>query len=625
MKNLFLLIALVYSSMHSFAQNVGIGTNKPLSKLHVAGDLRVDSLGKRGSGVVIHNISGVLTSLKFTGSKADVLRGDGTFQSLNAVAADAAPYWSTSGNSGTNPDSNFIGTTDDAPLLFRVNNQKAGEIDQRNNNTSLGLLAGWAFDSTSYGNTAIGAYALQINTKGTANTAIGYGSLANDSIGSSNTAVGNGSLGSNETGNRNCAFGGGAMNGYTTGDENCAIGWLSMWGFIRDPNRATGYQNTALGSRSMEKNENGTRNTAVGAEALNSFRFGGHNTAIGASALFSNLIGQYNTAVGTESLFKNIADNQTAIGYRALYSNYSGKNNTSVGYQALFSNDGNWNTSTGFRSLYLNLLGTGNVANGAEALYSNTSGSSNVAIGFRSLLANTTGVSNTATGTRALVSNTTGLNNTASGYGALLNNVTGFQNTALGMFADVTTVNLQNATAIGYGAKVNASNKVRIGNAAVTKIEGQVPFSTPSDGRFKFNVKEDVIGLEFIMKLRPVTYQFDVSRFDEIKNTHNIIQTTYNEAAGIRRTGFIAQEVEKAARQSHYNFSGINKPESESDHYSLSYEAFVVPLVKGMQEQQVIIEKMQKELAAQQEINIKLLNELNTLQKEVNTIKSHQK
>jgi trimeric autotransporter adhesin len=165
MKNLFLLIALVYSSMHSFAQNVGIGTNKPLSKLHVAGDLRVDSLGKRGSGVVIHNISGVLTSLKFTGSKADVLRGDGTFQSLNAVAADAAPYWSTSGNSGTNPDSNFIGTTDDAPLLFRVNNQKAGEIDQRNNNTSLGLLAGWAFDSTSYGNTAIGAYALQIKLK----------------------------------------------------------------------------------------------------------------------------------------------------------------------------------------------------------------------------------------------------------------------------------------------------------------------------------------------------------------------------------------------------------------------------------------------------------------------------
>lgn len=617
MKKIFILL-LCGVVTTSYAQNVGIGTNKPLSKLHVAGDLRVDSLGNRDSGVVIHNISGVLSSLKFTGRKNDVLRGDGTFQSLNAVAADAAPYWSTTGNSGTNPDSNFIGTTDDEPLLFRVNNQKAGEIDQRNNNTSLGLLAGWAFDSTSYGNTAFGAYALEINTKGTANTAIGYGSLSNDSVGSSNTAVGNGSLGSNETGNRNCAFGSGAMNGYTTGDENCAIGWQSMWGFIRDPNRATGYQNTALGSRSMEKNENGIRNTAVGAEALNSFRFGGQNTAIGASALFGNLTGQYNTAVGTESLFNNTADHQTALGFQSLYSNTIGQNNTSVGYQALYTNNGNWNTSAGFKSLYLNSSGTGNVANGAEALYGNTSGSSNVAVGFRSLLANTTGVSNTATGTRALVSNTTGLNNTAYGYGALLSNVTGFQNTGLGMFADVTAGNLQNATAIGYGAKVNASNKVRIGNAVVTTIEGQVSFSTPSDGRFKFNVKEDVKGLTFILKLRPVTYQFDVSRFDGTDNPNTLIQTSYKEAAAIRRTGFIAQEVEKAAQQSHYDFSGIKRPESEQDHYSLSYEAFVVPLVKGMQEQQVMIEKMQ-------ELNQQLLKKIDDLQTEINTIKSQLK
>jgi len=169
---------------------------------------------------------------------------------------------------------------------------------------------------------------------------------------------------------------------------------------------------------------------------------------------------------------------------------------------------------------------------------------------------------------------------------------------------------------------VNASNKVRIGNAAVTKIEGQVPFSTPSDGRYKFNVREDVKGLAFIMKLRPITYQFDVSRFDETKQTNNIIQTSYKEAAAIRRTGFIAQEVEKAAEQSHYNFSGINKPESEKDHYSLSYEAFVVPLVKGMQEQQLIIENMQKELVVQKEINSQVMKSFNALQQEINTIKS---
>jgi len=98
------------------------------------------------------------------------------------------------------------------------------------------------------------------------------------------------------------------------------------------------------------------------------------------------------------------------------------------------------------------------------------------------------------------------------------------------------------------------------------------------------------------MKLRPVTYQFDIARFDNTTGSGSIIQASYDKAIAMRRTGFIAQEVEKAAEQSHYNFSGINKPESEKDHYSLSYESFVVPLVKGMQEQQAMIENQKQEL-----------------------------
>lgn len=69
---LSLLSLLIYVNLQ--AQNVGIGTNRPLSKLHVAGDIRVDSLA-RDSGVVLHDKNGLLTSLKFTGNKKDVLRG----------------------------------------------------------------------------------------------------------------------------------------------------------------------------------------------------------------------------------------------------------------------------------------------------------------------------------------------------------------------------------------------------------------------------------------------------------------------------------------------------------------------------------------------------------------------
>jgi hypothetical protein len=61
--------------------------------------------------------------------------------------------------------------------------------------------------------------------------------------------------------------------------------------------------------------------------------------------------------------------------------------------------------------------------------------------------------------------------------------------------------NLNNATAIGAAAVVNASNKVRLGNSAVTVIEGQVAFTASSDKTQKENFKP-VDGEEVLRKIR---------------------------------------------------------------------------------------------------------------------------
>jgi hypothetical protein len=53
--------------------------------------------------------------------------------------------------------------------------------------------------------------------------------------------------------------------------------------------------------------------------------------------------------------------------------------------------------------------------------------------------------------------------------------------------------------------------------------------------------------------------------------------------------------VEKAAQDAGYDFSGIDKP-VEGGLYSLRYSDFVVPLVKAVQEQQVIIDNQQKQI-----------------------------
>ena len=278
--------------------------------------------------------------------------------------------------------------------------------------------------------------------------------------------------------------------------------------------------------------------------------------------------------------------------------------------------------SIGAFSLFSNGAGENNTAVGVASLLNNTTGTENIAIGNNSLWFNLTGKFNTATGVRALFSNTTGIQNTAVGGFALTSNDVGNSNTAIGYQADVSAGNLVNATAIGQGAIVNASNKIRLGNGAVTVIEGQVPFTTPSDGRFKFNIKEDVKGLDFIMRLRPVTYQFDVKRFDskQFNNStaDDFVRASYNEAANIRRTGFIAQEVENAANTAGYNFSGVIKPKTTEEHYSLSYESFVVPLVKAIQEQQHVISELKRQNAEQKNLNDALISRLEKLESSVN-------
>ena len=273
----------------------------------------------------------------------------------------------------------------------------------------------------------------------------------------------------------------------------------------------------------------------------------------------------------------------------------------------------------GADALRLNNTGIWNTAVGSGAGFQNSSGRYNTVVGAAALFDNASGNSNTAIGVNALLHNLNGSNNTVVGYSALAFDRSGSFNTAVG--SNTFLFSVTNSTVIGYGAQVEASNKVRIGNAAVTVIEGQVPFTTPSDGRYKFNVKENVSGLDFILRLRPVTYQFDANKFevqvregnDSAKSIPTSMYSAYSEATAVRRSGFIAQEVEKAAIASGYNFSGIIKPKTDKDHYGLSYESFVVPLVKGMQEQQELIHLQNKKIEGldkQLKVQQKQINEL---------------
>ena len=157
-------------------------------------------------------------------------------------------------------------------------------------------------------------------------------------------------------------------------------------------------------------------------------------------------------------------------------------------------------------------------------------------------------------------------------------------------------------------------------------IGGFADWTNVSDKRFKKNIEENVVGLDFIMKLRPVTYNLDVDKIDDFLSipdslrSDEIQKKAAREKEIIIQTGFIAQEVEQAAQSLGYDFSGVDAPKNERDFYGLRYAEFVVPIIKGMQEQQTIIEEL-NQIVENQNAAIEKQNEkINELQLKIENI-----
>jgi len=336
-----------------------------------------------------------------------------------------------------------------------------------------------------------------------------------------------------------------------------------------------------------------TGNIVLGGSASNFF--GTNNAGVPITLKLNNVLAGYTGHSGSTSV---------SFGYQALRNSSQGSYNVAVGVEALYSNTiGSFNTANGYQSLYNNTTTSFNTANGCQALYFNT-GANNTADGYKALYNNKGGGGNSATGMYAMYSNTTGSYNTANGHQAMYSNTTGSSNTAIGMNADVVGGDLSNATAIGYGAAVNESNKVVIGNTNVMKIVAGNNLISLSDGRTKKNIRSEVPGLSFINRLQPVMYNLDLNILDELLKSgdqrinhvrDSLLTARSPEEKAIEAkarankekivySGFIAQDVETAARSVGYDFSGVDAPEGGKGAYGLRYAEFVVPLVKAVQE-----------------------------------------
>ena len=171
---------------------------------------------------------------------------------------------------------------------------------------------------------------------------------------------------------------------------------------------------------------------------------------------------------------------------------------------------------------------------GYYALEKNTTAYCNTAIGTQTLDTVTTGSRNTGLGSNALTALTTAVDNTGLGVNALSSVTTGVQNTGLGRDAGCTITTGANNTNVGYNAQpsaVDSTSQMTLGDANISNLRcNDTSISSLSDLRDKINVEDIPHGLDYILALRPV--KFDWNRRD-------------GSSKGKKDYGFIAQELDQ--------------------------------------------------------------------------------
>jgi hypothetical protein len=622
MKNLFTLSYCLFLISYSlFSQSVGIGTNTP----NASAQLDVSATNK---GILVPRVTHAqMLAIASPANGLLVYNTDSAcFAYRNASAwvfvkgnATASNDWSIKGNAGTDTAIHFIGTTDNQPVVVRQNNVRAG------------LLTGSG--SGSRGNTSWGVAALNPATTGLYNTALGADALYFNVEGSGNTATGSEALFRNTSGGSNTATGAGALFSNTEG-----------------------HFNTAIGAKALRSNTQGWGNTALGLQANYFNTTGSTNIAIGFSTLLANTVGYSNVAIGVYALYRNTnRSNLVAIGDSALYNNGLGADSP---YHAVY------NTALGSKALFANTDGYKNTGLGSHSLVNNTSGNENTATGYNALLSNTVGSRNTATGVEAMLNNITGIQNVAIGQSALRYNLAGYGNTAVGYNAGFNTTGDANVF-LGHnaGAFERGSNTLYIDNVGRDSNSallygqfesgkliindklgiGMLPLTVPALNEYaqlQVKQKNTQSGIGITRANNEDRWEFYVSNSNSafelfynnaLKGSFSTITGAYTQASDSRlkkditvyapvldklnqlqafryhyldnknedpfSTGFIAQEVQKLFPDA---VSELDMKNGET-RLGINYQYFTVLAIKGLQEQNKIIETQANNLQQQQQ------------------------
>lgn len=365
-QTIILFVIIVILGVKSKAQNVAI--NNDGSQPAASAMLDIKSTAK---GLLIPRMTAAQkTAISSPAKGLLIFQTDGTsgfyyyngtaWSSLTGPAQAGLSGWSTTGNADTDSTKNFIGTTDNKPLIGKVGGQPVFQF------------------SAALGNTLVGYQAGKQIAKITNSTMFGYKAGFNTTTGMLNHFVGYKAGYNNTTGEENF------FEGYGAGYNNSASANFFV-GNVAGYYNTFGNGNHFVGNFAGGKNTYGSYNFFEGFQAGYNNTGGSHNLFVGLEAGYENTSGNHNFFVGENAgRFNDLGSFNQFEGYQAGMSNTSGGHNYFGGYQAGYNNTiGNYNHFNGLYAGYNNTSGGGNTFIGYKAGFGNVTGFNNVMIGYQ--------------------------------------------------------------------------------------------------------------------------------------------------------------------------------------------------------------------------------------------------
>ena len=505
---------LISQSSGTSSSNVGIGYNTMSGMTTGSLNISVSSLGLRNLTTGIANILIGNNSLSYvTSSNHHILIGNNSKNSSpNTDGSVTVGNYSV--GSSENSKSVVIGdyamaiapSNDGSTVGFTVIGYSA--YSQYNNANDQNRLP-----ATAVGFLAGGNYTLSVNIAclGNRTSNVGEASYLGDYTGWG--------------GSSSKVHAMGYKSGYRINTASTGVGIKSCGG--EDGTYVQYWYETGLGAYTLTStyaNNTGTENTSIGYKSGESIGY------------VNSQEGRYSVTIGSQSAL-SVAARGVSVGYLSkgvfngvkvgAYCGYNGVNSHSnvsyVGYKTGYNSTGNNNT--GF---------------GQESLYNLVSGTDTVGIGFKSLFL-TTGSTNTGVGYYAGYNLSAGTNNTLIGYNSQPSNTASTTN-----------------------------NEITLGNSSIATLRCQVTSITSlSDVRDKKDVKPINVGVEFINKLNPVRFTWNMRDGSKIGN---------------KSIGFIAQELQEVQNefdvQDYLNLVSNSNPNK----LEVSYGNMIPILIKSLQD-----------------------------------------